>query len=64
MSKLICGCSRVVLVINDGKNTELTGVCAECLLSDGAFYKSSAWKETTIEKRAVEERAKRLTGLR
>lgn len=64
MSRLVCGCSRVILVVNDGKNTELTGVCDECLENDGAFYKSSAWKETINEKRATEERKKKLTGLR
>ena len=47
MSRIVCGCSKVVQRLDDGKNQEIVGECEICALT-GDYSKSPDWKELIV----------------
>lgn len=45
MSRLTCGCSYVILRVDDKKSHEYIGICDICIKNDGDYTKSPHWKE-------------------
>jgi hypothetical protein len=44
--RVICPCSAVVEIIDDGRSYEVAAECPECVSNGGQYNKSSAWHES------------------
>ena len=56
MSRVLCGCSVLIEVIQDGKDNWYAGECGICQRNEGRYDRSPHWKElqpidqTTLDK--------------
>jgi len=55
MSRVVCGCSVVIMKIQDGKNIDFAGECEICVSNGGRYDRSPFWKEQKIIETTVQD---------